>query len=294
MYFEKNVKNNITYSIDMLRLTTEITFFQYSELEFRFKTVYSDYIKKFYQSCKFADYQYNFVIEVEEGSSFWFGFLHNSEKRSSTCDNVNYRFTIEFNPNKLKFNKLLLIVLYSFGDWKMRSFDVACDLSVNILDILGFEKGRKREIKMISSGFDNKTIYIGKLDNRVKIYNKKIESNLDIKGDLTRVEISKKLEDFPVKRIWAYHFDNVFPDLFLNEYLYSFKDYEDKTLLAVLYAVQNDFPFDNLSRRYKEKIRELFCSGGQKILFDCKCVDDVLRKVIYSYFVQANSKQHFL
>ncbi len=41
-------------------------------------------------------------------------------------------------------------------------------------------------------GFDNKTIYIGKTDNRIKIYNKKIESNLDIKGELTRIEISKK------------------------------------------------------------------------------------------------------
>lgn len=292
MYFESITKNNIIYSIDMLRLTTNITFFQFSELEFCLKTVYSDYIKKFYQSSRFIDYQYNFVIEIEEGMSFWIGFLHNSEKRTSS-DLVNYSFTIEFNPNKLKMDKLLCKILYSFGDWKVRSYDLACDLSVNILDLIGFEKGNKREMKMISSGFDNKTIYIGKGDNRVKIYNKKLESNLSV-NNLTRVEISKKLEDFPVKKIWTYHFDNVFPNLYLNNYLYSFKDYEDKTLLAVLYAVQNDFPFNDLTRCYKNKIKRLFESGGQKILFDCKVVDELIRKVIYHYFVQPSSKQVFL
>lgn len=139
-----------------------------------------------------------------------------------------------------------------------------------------------------------KLFIFGKTDNRIKIYNKKIESNLDIKGDLTRIEISKKLDDYEVKKICFYHFDNVFPDLYLNEYLYSFKDYEDKTLLAILYAVQNDFPIDNLTRRYKEKVKNLLFSGGHKINFDCGSAEGVLRKVIYSYFVQPNSRQIFI
>ncbi len=76
--------------------------------------------------------------------------------------------------------------------------------------------------------------------------------------------------------------------------MYSFKDYEDKTLLAVLYAVQNDFPLDNLTRRYKEKVKNLLYSGGHQIKFDCSSIEDVLRKVIYSYFVQPNSRQIFI
>lgn len=261
MYFDSITKNNITYSIDMLRLTTRISYNDFTELEFRINTIYADYIKKQYQSSRFVDFQYNYNIEIEEGISFWFGFLHNSEKRNAISDTTTYNFTIEFNPNKLKMNKLLCSILYSFSDWSLKSFDLACDLPVSILDIIGFDKGRRKDIKTISMGFDNKTIYIGKTDNRIKIYNKKIESNLDIEGHLTRIEISKQLENYEIKRICFYHFDNVFPELYLNEYLYSFKDYEDKTLLAVLYAVQNDFPLDSLTRRYKEKVKNLLYTG---------------------------------
>ncbi len=45
MYLDFITKNNITYSIDMLRLTTKISYNEFSELEFRLNTVYSDYIK---------------------------------------------------------------------------------------------------------------------------------------------------------------------------------------------------------------------------------------------------------
>ena len=41
-------------------------------------------------------------------------------------------------------------------------------------------------------GYDNKTYYIGRSNNRIKIYNKKLESNLDY--DLTRVEITSKID----------------------------------------------------------------------------------------------------
>ena len=44
-------------------------------------------------------------------------------------------------------------------------------------------------------------------------------------------------------------------------------DYKDKTLLAVLYAVQNDFPIKELSRVYRNKIQNLL-EGGYKIQFN--------------------------
>ena len=110
MYFESVVDNNLTYSIDMLRLTTLMSYSKFSEIEFRFETVWQEYIKKKYNSSRFVDFQYNYNIEIEEGISFWFGFLHNSEKRSES-DTVLYNFTVEFNPNKLKMNKVLLYIL---------------------------------------------------------------------------------------------------------------------------------------------------------------------------------------
>ena len=287
MYFVDIKKENVTYSIDMLRLTTRCTYNNFTELEFRFDTIWQDYVKLKYNSTRITDFSINYNIEVEEGS-FWFGFLHNSEKRSQN-ENSQYNFTIEFNPNKLQFNKILLHILYLFSDWSIKSYDLAMDIPVNILNIVGYEKGRCRDIRVISSGFDNKTIYIGKSNNRIKIYNKKLESNLDIAGYLTRIEISKQLEDLKVKNVYNYVYDGIFPDLYLNEYLYSFKDYEDKTLFAVLYAVQNGFPFTDLTRRYKEKIKELYETQGLKIKFDNKVVGDLLRKVMYKYFVQPES-----
>lgn len=291
MYFEKMTKDNVTYSIDMLRLTTRCTYNFFTELEFRFDTVWQHYVKLKYNSTRITDFSVNYNIEVEEGS-FWFGFLHNSEKRSQN-DFSEYNFTIEFNPNKLQFNKILLYILYKFKDFSIKSYDLAMDLPINILNIVGYDKGNRKDIRVISSGFDNKTIYIGKGNNRVKIYNKKLESNLDVTGDLTRIEISKQLEDLKVKNVYRYEYDKIFPDLYLNEYLYSFNDYEDKTLFAVLYAVQNGFPIGDLTRRYKEKIKELYSTQGLKLKFDYKIVGDLLRKVIYKYFVQPGCNLNF-
>ena len=48
-FFEKDL-NNITYSIDMLRLKTYISYLQYSELEFYLNAYYKDNIKRFWMS----------------------------------------------------------------------------------------------------------------------------------------------------------------------------------------------------------------------------------------------------
>lgn len=79
----------------------------------------------------------------------------------------------------------------------------------------------------------------GRSNNRIKIYNKKIEANLD--RELTRIEITSKL-DIELKKIDIYHYNVELPKLYLNNYLLTFDDIEDKTLLAIVYAVQNRFP----------------------------------------------------
>ena len=121
---------------------------------------------------------------------------------------------------------------------------------------------------------------MGRSDNRIKIYNKKIESNLSY--NLTRVEISKKI-DVRLSDFNFFHLKINLPDIYTNDYLYSFTDYNDKTLLAILYAVQCGFPINNLSRRYKDKISNLL-SGGNKIEFDVKKIDNVLKKCIWNIF----------
>lgn len=290
MYFFSENMFNVTYSIDMLRLKTYISYQEFTEIEFRFKTCWSDFVKKQYISSNLEQFFYNYNIEIEEGQSFWFGFMHNTERRAENIE--LYNFTIEFNPNKLKDNKILKY-FFGFGkEWFLKSMDIACDVPVNIVDIV-WNKERKRNTKVFSNGFDDKTIYIGKSDKRVKIYNKKIESNLSIAGDLTRIEVSKEFEDFPIKNIKCFDIpDEIFPALYINKYIYSLSDYEDKTLLAIVYALESGFDFNMLTRRYKEKVSSLL-EGGNKIVFRGNPVNNVFRKIVYSYFVDFNSKLVF-
>lgn len=282
MYFESREMFNVTYSIDMLRLKTYISFQDFSEIQFRFDTCWEPFVKAKYTSARCESFFYNYNIEIEEGQSFWFGFMHNTEKRAENI--TEYNLTIEFNPNKLKDSKILMY-FFKFGkEWFIKRCDVACDVPISILDVV-YNKGRKRKISVFSEGYDNKTIYMGVGDKHVKIYNKKIESHLDISGDLTRIEITKEFDDFPVSKIKLFKIDNdIFPELYINKYIYSLSDYEDKTLLAVIYALESGFDFNMLTRRYKEKISKLY-EGGQKINLRGNPATDVFRQIIFHYFI---------
>ena len=283
MYNYKQENNNMIYSIDMLRLKTSITYSVFSEIEFRFNTVWKDYVKKYYTTGRMKEFFYNYVIEVGEGQSFWFGFLHNTEKRQIS-EYGKYNFTIEFNPNKLKDDKIIFYLLGLSGDWYIKSYDLAIDLKVNILDLI-IDSSGKKQMKIFSNGYDDKTYEIGKGDGRLKIYNKKIESKLNMLGDLTRVEISRVLEDYPIVNINLYKFGDFFPTIYLNQYVMSLSDYQDRTLLALLYAVQNGYPIKDLSKVYKRKIKSMY-EGGYRIRFFQKYAEIVLQQTIYFYFMK--------
>lgn len=280
MYNINYVKDNIIYSLDMFRVKTYIDYNKYSNLDFYLRTYFKDNIKKFWITDKVMQFKYNWVIEIEEGKSFYFGFHHNNEKKD--MHDGKYNLTIEFNPNKLKDNKLVIKILSLSDDWYIKSYDIAFDLRININDIIYDMSGRNIE-KIENRGFDNKTISVGKNDGRFKIYNKKKESDLNILGDLTRVEISREVEDFPIKNTKILQYDNIFPSIYLNNYIVSFSNYEDKTLLGLLYAVQNGFPLRNLTKTYRKKIKDLL-EGGNKIRFSNKLCTDLLRQTIFYYF----------
>lgn len=280
MYNINYVKDNIIYSLDMFRVKTYIDYNKYSNLDFYLRTYFKDNIKKFWITDKVMQFKYNWVIEIEEGKSFYFGFHHNNEKKD--MHDGKYNLTIEFNPNKLKDNKLVIKILSLSDDWYIKSYDIAFDLRININDIIYDMSGRNIE-KIENRGFDNKTVSVGKNDGRFKIYNKKKESDLNILGDLTRVEISREVEDFPIKNTKILQYDNIFPSIYLNNYIVSFSNYEDKTLLGLLYAVQNGFPLRNLTKTYRKKIKDLL-EGGNKIRFSNKLCTDLLRQTIFYYF----------
>ena len=287
MYFKFiNSYNNLTYSIDMLRLKTYINYDKWSNLVFYLQTYHNDKIEQFWISDKISQFKYNYKIEIEEGIGFYIGFHHNNDKAEDRAGLHN--LTIEFNPNKLKENNILFHILDLSGDWCIRSYDLAVDIKVNILDLI-IDKGSKRKIQIYSNGGDDLTYRIGQNDCKLKIYNKKRERNLNIQGDLTRIEISRKIEDFPVKDIKLLKYGvEYFPEIYLNNYIYSLSDIQDKTLLPILYAIQAGYPINDLTRRYREKIKNLF-EGGHKIRFTDKDATQVLHQVIFAYFIKNKS-----
>lgn len=297
IYNTKIEDNNMVYSIDNIRLKTYINYQDFKNIENYFNIYYSKNIKRFWLSDKKSCFHYNYNIEIEKGKSFIFQFMHNTESINYNDINKLYNFTIEFNPNKLKNNSLIMYILNNFSRWYIRSFDLAIDIPINILDIL-FDKKIKRNYKIFSSGGDNLTYYIGtkEKDGSIKIYNKKIESKLNIVGNLTRIEITRRYDDFDILGIKNYDYGEKFlPCVFLNQYIFSFSDIttKDKTIMALLYAVQSGYPLSELSRKYKLKIEDIMLSGS-KIQFNKDIANKALLQCIFYYFATKESKQIFM
>lgn len=285
MYFNEITKDNMTYSVDMIRLKTSMTYLDYTKMEYMFKTAWSKYVKKVFISNSIKGFKYNHVIEIEEGKSFWFGFMHNMEKPSHS-EKAQYNFTIEFNPNKLKNHKVILYLLSHSIYWVIKSLDLAIDLPINILNII-YDKKYKRNVRKEEKGYDDKTIYIGEKESNVsyKLYNKKIQAKLNIWGDLTRVEITRRYEDYSILIIKHFNYnESDFPVLYLNEYIFDFDFYRGTTLSACVYAVLNGLDFNILTDYYKKKVTENLIKAGNKVEFDSEVATEVIRNCIYNYF----------
>ena len=281
--YNKFIKDgNITYSIDKIRLKTYITYSTFSEIEFRFNTVWKEYVKKNYTTGRISNYKYNYDIEIADNKSFFFGYFHNTEKPSFWDSRKKYSFYIEFNPNKIKDDKILMYLLSKSVDWYIRSYDLAVDIETSILNLI-VDKSGKRLLHTISGGGDNLTYMSGKGDGRFKIYNKKKESNLQMRGELTRIEVSRLIEEYSILDLERYQYNEVFPEIYLNNYMMTTDDYGSETLLAILYAVQNGYPISSLSRKYKNKIESMF-KGGYKIEFSSDLAKNILKETIYFYF----------
>ena len=152
--------NNITYSIDKIRLKTFLTYDTYSNLAFYISTYFGDCIKLHYVSDRKQCFHYNWNIEVGEGQSFWFGFNHNTEDKLSERFSPKYNLTIEFNPNKLKSHRLIRHILSLSGEWYLLRYDLAMDIKVNIRDLI-LDKSGKRKLHIFGTGGDDVTYECG-------------------------------------------------------------------------------------------------------------------------------------
>ena len=166
------------------------------------------------------------------------------------------------------------------SNWTIKSLDIAMDLKINIMYLCCLDKELKKDFRMFTKVLDNRTYYIGRTNNRIKIYNKKIESNLNY--DLTRVELTSKI-NLDINNISTYVYNVKLPDLYLNNYLYTFSDYKDKTLLAILYAIQSGYNINDLPRIQKQKVKKLL-EGNYKINLSNECCTNVIKQCIYNIF----------
>lgn len=277
-----------SYCVDMLRLRCSITVDTFERVIDSRLFIYGDLIER-WTSTRIKDFYYNYTYSnEEENCSFWFGFISNREKilsSGSSLQNENKQFnlTVEFNPNKVKDNKLLLHILSCSSDWIVKSVDFAVDVKTNILNVIGFDKSQKNCLHTIDCGQDDKTFYIGKGNNRVKIYNKTREAGLDY--DLTRIEVTKGFgsgDRLITAKQWKY--SGYFPSLFLRDYQIGFEDLQlDKTLAVIIYAVNAGYPLHDLSRVYKEKVKNFF-KKKKPIAIDFRCFSCCLVKYLVYYF----------
>lgn len=251
MNYDTFIKDNgLFYSIDMVRLSTKISLFEWSRLEALLDIVKGS---KKYSQRKVGTYLYNYILSDFFDNTYWIGYYPFTPKE---CDpNSKKTLTIEFNPNKVAYDSIFNNILFGLlqrYDFKLIKFDLAIDIPRNILDFGLLYKNRKRIFKCFSNGGDDLTYYLGKGKNAIKIYNKKRESNLDY--DLTRYEITGKT-DFSISSNLNFEYDFCFVDLECGAYQLGLM--EDKTLLGLAFAVNCGYDKKNLTRTYKNKLEKL-------------------------------------
>lgn len=261
----KKVLTENVYSVDMVRLRIRVR---------------SDYIKDFFdrfsrnsdvdywETTRFTQYRHNWTFKTIEPVfnkevSFWVGYQFNAEQKS-----LKHWLVIEYNPNKndITGGYLNTILQYFFNpvETEIVSVDIACDMPVNIKSIY-CDKGGKQIKKVFDYGGDNKTVYLGQGNGRIKIYNKAREMGL--KGvELTRYEISLNLNNMPLKHYEA----DITPCIDLVP-IYCLDSYQfdmslNGTDKALVYAILNGYPIEELTRDKRVKIKEILSNSAGNTL----------------------------
>jgi hypothetical protein len=234
---------------------------------------------KHYTDTRYDRYRNNFSIEqsfMGMNFSYYVGYQHNTEKKAQ-----QYALVIEYNPNKCypvdTFQKILKT--FFMGNFEVKSCDIALDMDINIQDLI-IDKGQKATWSEFGKGnADNRTKYYGQGSGRVKIYNKAIEQG--IKGrDWTRYEVTYKVK---LKRseINYNSMIEVMNEQIPTIYTIQNKFIIDPTLRAVHFAVMNGYNVNELSRAYKDKIKNEI--QQERIQIDNKKIKECLREYILLY-----------
>lgn len=205
-YFNSVVDKGITYSIDMVRLKFKINNAEMvSKImnAMRDKSIYecpTPFEFEYVERKKWYLYRHNFTITlptcddygeiVGYKRSFYIAFSLNSDDKTKVCEGV-----LEFNPNKCHGQAMewLIGTIRTNSKYiEILRYDLACDIPVVRSSVHMIKDNRHAKLEMPSSDRDTWTEYLGKHNHSgfCKVYNKKIESNLDY--TLTRFEITSE------------------------------------------------------------------------------------------------------
>ena len=232
----KNIYDTFNYSVDKVRLYTEIKsnvfqetmdkFNNYPNVKYREMRTINSYFHNFYIEGYLENEENTFTVmdfdkygeiyqkEKVKTYTFWVGANHNAKNLVPGLIDV----VIEYNPNKCKDSELLKYVLdniFSHNQFTVvKQIDFAIDIMQNIKTIK-LLRDFKSSYKYFDNTGDDITHYMRKRNSHghLKIYNKKNESKLNY--ECTRYEITLKI-DMDLRFIESYIPDiGLFPDLIL-------------------------------------------------------------------------------
>lgn len=270
------------YSVDMVRFKTRVKKEDLNDLLYFLSF---DSRVEYWQSNNFKNYHHNFRIQESEDFTYYLGIEHNTKINVLKKDVV-----VEYNPNKfIRTNdSILYYILYNYFKEKfcVVSLDIAIDIELPINEIY-FDKNYKRNYKYFKSD-TGETHYIGQGDNRVKVYDKKKEQmakgkKVD-KEVWTRIEYSLRIDEI-VDNILK---EGYYKEISIVEFYRKSKeyDYKDKTLKAILYAVNNGYDIKELSRVYREKVKKIICND--KIDINEKDINNCIKEFFKDYIEDIN------
>lgn len=263
-----------TYSCDKIRISFTVREDCLCDIQRLFNNPKRLDIEVSAPSTKDFTYRYFMTVSNQQGEKAVFGFGFNGTNREDSLKGF-----IEFNPNKIDYVQKMTIdtVCGLCHSVEVTRCDVAIDIPMN-RRLCHLVKDNRHYTKETSS-LDNTTEYLGRRNTvgRVKVYNKKLESNLDY--ELTRLEITTEPNialfraHLPKVRVDVENFQNE-----LNMALYELKP-NTRALVEALKLLEYDNKLECmafLDRRSRKQIEPFVFGDTKELSLDLECVSRVL------------------
>ena len=187
-YYNSIIFNNITYSIDMIRLRLDFGVEdRITEFGQWCNSIENLHIETFPLSTKAFSYRYLFKVRCDNNKSFVCGLGFNGTDGESAVLGF-----LEFNPNKVASDRKFLEFFETLKKFCPRTDLVRWDLAIDVpisREYCSLIKD-KRKYGLVRNSIQDCTEYLGQRSSSgfVKLYNKTIED--DLENDITRLEIT--------------------------------------------------------------------------------------------------------